>query len=139
MAEENLDQIGERLQNLEKRVAVLEGVASSRSEIAKGQIQPKSLSLREFMAEKNPSNDVQRTLAIGYYLEHHKNIITFNINDIEGEFRAAKMPPPANINDKINMNIRKTHIMEAADKKDEKKAWTLTDSGEKEVEKGFGK
>ena len=139
MTEENLVQLGERLQNLEKRVVVLEDIVSSKLEIVKGQIQSKSLSLREFMAEKNPINDVQKTLAIGYYLEHHKNIATFNINDIEGEFRAAKIPPPANINDKINMNIRKMHMMESVEKKDGKKAWTLTDSGEKEVEKGFGK
>lgn len=141
MTEENLAQLGERLQNLEKRVGSLEGVLSSRQEIAKGQIQSKSLSLSEFMAEKNPINDVQITLAIGYYLEHNKNIATFNINDIESEFRSAKMPPPSNINDKINMNIRKKpgFIMESPEKKDGKKAWTLTASGEKEVEKGFGK
>lgn len=141
MTEEILAQLKEQLQNLEKRVVVLEDVVSSKQEIIKRQTQPKSLSLREFMAEKDPKDDVQRTLVIGYYLEQYKGMATFNIEDIEKEFRTAKLKPPANINDKINMNIRKKpgFIMEDSEKKDGKKAWTLTESGVKEVDKGFSK
>lgn len=138
MTEEILMRLKEQIQGLEKRVSVLEDATPLRREILQEQVQSKSLSLREFVAEKNPENDVQRTLIIGYFLEHHKKMDSFNIEDIEREFRSAKMVPPTNINDKINMNIRKGGlIMEAQEKKDAKKAWTLTDSGEKEVEKGF--
>lgn len=139
MAEENLTEIKEQLRGLAKRILVLEGFMSPGQEIIKEQMRSKNLSLREFMNGKNPTNDVQRTLVIGYYLEHYKKMNSFNIKDIEGEFRSAKIVPPSNINDKVNMNIKNTHIMDDVEKKNGKKAWVLTDSGEKEVEKGFAK
>ena len=40
---------------------------------------------------------------------------------------------PANINDAVNKNIEKGYIMDAK-KKDSKKAWTLTATGERFVE-----
>lgn len=126
----------EEFQYLEKRVSVLENLLSSKVEIP-AISQSKSLSLREFMAEKNPTNDVQRTLVIGFFLEHQKKMTSFNIDDMEREFRGAKLIPPQNINDKINMALRRGFIMEAIEKKSGKKSWVLTDTGEKEVQKGF--
>ncbi len=140
MTEEIIVQLQEQVQNLEKRILVLEGVAlSQKQEAIKENRQSKNLSVREFIVEKQPKDDVQRTLTIGHYLERYQNIPSFNIKDIEVGFRAAKLKSPININDKINMNIRKGFIMEASEGKDGKRAWTLTDSGEKEVNKGFVK
>lgn len=136
MTEETISK--EDFQNLEKRVAVLEKLLSSKSEIS-ATLQDKSLSLREFMDEKKPANDVQRTVVIGYFLEHYKRMTSFNIGDIEKEFRGAKIVPPQNVNDKINMAVRRGLVMEDPEKKNSKKAWVLTGTGEKAAEKGFGK
>ena len=43
------------------------------------------------------------------------------------------------LTDTVNKNIAKGYIMEAADKKDTKKAWTLTASGETFVESELSK
>lgn len=61
------------------------------------------------------------------------------MKDIESGFRAAKEPLPKNINDNINKNISKGHMMEAEQKKDNKLAWVLTNTGEQCVEQGFEK
>ena len=136
--EQIIAQFKKQLDSFEKRLIILEERISSKKKGPEKTEFPKNLSLREFIAEKDPKDDVQRTLIIGYYLENNKGMSSFNIEDIKKEFMTAKMKPPSNINDKINLNIRKGGlIMEAEEKKDNKKAWVLTDTGEKEVKKGF--
>lgn len=138
--EQTMKQFEERLQGLEKRMTSLEELMVSKQQGFEGAKQSsKNLSLREFIAEKNPADDVQRTLIIGYYLEHNKRKDAFNTEDIKKEFMSAKLKPPVNINDKINLNIRKGLMMEIEKEKGSRKSWTLTDTGEKQIEKGFRK
>jgi hypothetical protein len=80
---------------------------------------------------------VQKTLAIGYYLEKFRNLSSFNLNDLKNGFKEAKEKVPLNIPDKIQKNIAKGYMMEATAKKDGLKAYTLTGSGDKFVENGF--
>ncbi len=121
-----------KFEDHERRISSLEGMSTK-----KMQAEGKKLSVKEFLLIKKPTDDVQRTLVIGYYLEHYKSIDNFNVRDLADGFRLAKEPPPININDKVNMNIHKGHIMEAKEKKDKSKAWVLTNSGEKFVEEGL--
>ena len=79
-------------------------------------------------------------LVFGYYLEHVEGLGSFNVADLVSIFRSAKEPLPKNINDVINKNINPgKFIMDAAEKKDEKKAWVLTSTGEKYVEEELKK
>ena len=94
----------------------------------------KQISIREFLLTKKLQNDIQRTLAIGYYLEQHQNMDKFNTKDLENGFQKAKETVPSNINDKVNMNIKKGYMMEASEMKDNRKAWCLTSTGEKFVD-----
>lgn len=138
--EQTIKQFEERLQGLEKRMASLEELMTSKQEApAKPKQSSKDLSLREFIAEKNPVDDVQRTLTIGYYLEHNKEMDDFDAEDVKKEFMSAKLKPPLNINDKINLNIRKGLMMETEKENGKRKAWTLTDTGEKVIEGSFKK
>ena len=97
----------------------------------------KAVSLKEFILQKTPHNDVQKTLIVCYYVEKFGKLTSFNIRDIENAFRSAKEPVPDNINYKIIKNIEKGYVMEAAEKRDNIKAWTLTGTGEKIVDLGF--
>lgn len=135
---ETVNKLKERLENLERRVELLERVLASEKAIVSHH-SSKDLSLREFLSQKEPFTDVERTLAIGYYLEQSREVRSFNIDDPRKEFLTAKMKQPKNINDTVNLNVRKGTMMEAGGKKDNKKVWVLTDTGEKMVEKGFGK
>lgn len=125
----------QRIDNLEKRVAVLEDVVGeTKLKRSSWPRQDKKLSIREFLIAKMPSDDVKRTLAIGYYFEKFDGFTSFNSDDLQTGYENAKEKNPPNINDKVNMNIKNGHMAEASAKKDNRKAWYVTNSGERFVE-----
>jgi hypothetical protein len=132
----DIKQIAETLRSLEKRVTELERRLSTRT-AQPARKDNKDLSVKEFMILRTPTNDVEKTLAIGYYLERYQGASLFNVDDFARGFQLAKEPTPGNINDKVNMNIKKGHMTEAREKKNMKKAWIVTIRGEQFVEHGF--
>ncbi len=131
----DVDKIKRMLKNHERRISALE----KRTPPTIGTFTTKRLSVKEFILSKNPKNDVDKTLAIGYYFEKYKKIDSFNVKDLKRGFHAAREKEPPNINDKINLNIKKGMLMEADEKKDNFTAWVLTNKGEKFVENDFKK
>ena len=127
--EDVIKDIMTKLGDHESRISALEGMPAK-----KPKTEGKKLSLKEFILTKKPGDDVQKTLVIGYYLEHFESMDRFNARDLADGFRSAKEPPPTNINAKVDLNIGKGYMMEAKEKKDKFKAWVLTNSGEKFVE-----
>ncbi|RJR29245.1 hypothetical protein C4564_02810 [Candidatus Microgenomates bacterium] len=121
-------------QSLEQRVVNLEQRVSSLENLFKGSVPSvsatKQISAKEYLLEKGPKSAVEKTLFLGAYLEKYKGRESFTVDDLRGEFRAAREPSPANINDMINKNIKKGFFMEGGTK-DEKKTWLLTATGEK--------
>jgi len=132
MSDDSINIIMNKLAELESRISALEGRTAKKT-AADG----KKLSVKEFLLTKKPGDDVQRTIVIGYYLEHFESMDSFNTRDLADGFRSAKEPLPSNINDKVNANIGKGYMMEAKEKKEKLKAWVLTNSGEKFVEEGM--
>jgi|SRR3989344_4957903 len=90
----------------------------------------RKLSIREFLNTLQISDDVQKTLAIGFFLEKYRGFISFNKRDLEISFTEAKEQRPLNINDKVASNIKNGYMMNADEKKDNIKAWTLTSTGD---------
>jgi len=131
MSSEIQDTILKRLDDLERRMVALE--TKNPKQDAPG---VKRMSAKEFLLLKTPVDDVQKTLVLGYYLEHEGGMDRFTIRDIAEGFRLAREPVPENINDKVNKNIEKGHMMQTREKKDKLKAWQLTNSGERTVESG---
>ena len=128
MEKEGIADIIKKLDDHERRISALEGMPQKT--ISEG----KKLSVKEFILEKKPSDDVQRALVIGYFLEHFEGMDKFNVKDLTEGFRLAREQLPDNINDKVNLNIAKGYLMAAKEKKDKFKAWYLTNTGEKFVE-----
>ena len=137
MINDNLRKILNRLDAMDARISKIERDTSvvPVQSVATGS--SKKVSPREFILTKKPADDVKRTLVVGYFLEKFENCTTFNISDLEAAFERAKEKKPSNMNDKVNMNIRNGHLEEASEKKDSRKAWYLTNTGEKMVEEGF--
>ena len=98
---------------------------------------PKAPSIRHFILEKSPTDDVQRTLAIGYFLEKHADCKSFNAKDIEKGFVEAREKVPGNVSDKVLKNVWKGTMMQVQEDKDGLKAYVLTNAGTKFVESGF--
>lgn len=136
-----LEEILATVKGLDSRVSKLEtaGTSSVSSAASRHVSQEKKLSLKEFIISQAPSNAVQTTLTIGYYLENHDGVSPFNVSDLEEGFRAAREAVPTNINDKANQCIKNGYFMAAKAKKDSKKAWVVTRTGEELVRKGFSK
>ena len=129
-----IEDMMKKLDEHEKRISILESAT-----IKKTQTEGKKLSVKEFLLTNKPNDNVQRTLVIGYYLEHFELMDSFNTKDLADGFRSAKEPQPININDKVNMNLRKGYMMEAKEKKEKSKAWVLTSTGEIFVLEGLPK
>jgi hypothetical protein len=134
MTNKEVLEIKKKLENHEKRLSELETLLQAKPEVVR-----KGVAIKEFILGKKPKKDVQKTLAIGYYLERYQGLSSFNVRDLENGFRAAKEKVPENVPDKVQINVRKGHMMEAKEKKDNLKAYVLTNSGEKYVENDFKK
>ena len=144
----NDNEMNDRLQSLELRVAALEeklSVLGTATTGASGQSVAlvaghgeKKLSLKEFVNEFAPKNARETTLAVAYFLEN-EGTVPFNVQDLERSFRAGKIPRPKNINDMVNKNIQQCFLMEAVENKDSRKAWELTATGERAIQDRIGK
>ena len=129
-----LDELQSSIRSLDARLSKLESGGAPNTNLTE-----KKLSLKEFLIERGPSNGVQTTLAIAYFLENYDGESPFNAADLERGFRAAREPVPPNINDKANLCVKNGHFMQHSEKKDNTKAWLVTRSGEEVVRAGFSK
>lgn len=134
MSDEEIIEIKKKLEEHNERISKLESLFQAKPEAIR-----KEVSVKEFILSKKPKNDVQKTLAIGYYLEKYRRLPSFNVKDLESCFRDAKEKVPGNINLCVIANIGKGHTMETKEKKNNLKAWVLTDTGEKHIEGNFEK
>lgn len=134
----NLD-LEKRVSTLEEKVQLFEQLLQNKKNILDSKNGQKKQSIREFLSDKDLSNDTQRTLAIAYFFEVLEKKGSFNVDDLKKGFNSAKFKTPSNINDRVNQNLKSGFIMEDEEKKDGKKAWVLTDSGEKEIENNLNK
>ena len=94
----------------------------------------KQYSIGELFNEKQPGTDIERTLVAAYFLESIEGVEYFNSEDLGQCFVRAKEKPPVNINDVVNKGISRGLLMDATEKKDGKKAWMLTRTGQAFVE-----
>ena len=133
--DDKLDTILKAVKNLEVRVFQLE------NEKLEGRSAPtaKRLSIKEFLLETPPKTDIHRTLGIGYFLEKHLSMASFNKTDLEKGYGDAKEPQPSNISVNIGHCIKAGHLMEASEKKDNKVTYVVTRSGEQFVSAGYPK
>lgn len=132
----------QRIDALEKRIGNLELMCKSEipQHVSPGShITVKQISPKEFLLQKSANSDVERTFYLAYYLEIVKGDSSFNVDSLRETFKLAKTPTPTNLNDCINKNITKDLFMETGDKKDDKKSWALTATGEKSVENDLNK
>src|SRR6266480_4830738 len=93
-----------------------------------GEKKAKSKSLNQLFKMANPRSDIDRTLLATYFLEKHRDVQNSTAAEIRDVIREARVPPPVNINDAVNKNIRKGFIMNAGDREN-KMVFVLTSDG----------
>ena len=136
------DAILEAIKSLEARVTQIESDVS-RSGVDPMTAQPaaasKKLSIKEFLLEHPPATDIQRTLAVGHFIEICGGMASFTKAELEKGYHDAKEPAPSNISVNINHCIRNGHMMEAEEKKNNKTAYVITRRGEQFIAAGYKK
>lgn len=129
-----------RLSELEARVSQLERLSQTRhSEEVNSQLSRKKVSAKEFLLTKAFKSETEKGLVLAYYLEHVEGMPSFNVDDVVAIFRVAKEKRPINPSDVVAKNVARGFVMEAMEKKDKKKAWILTATGERYVENELNK
>lgn len=129
----------ERLAELESRVEKLEGLLSATGGSTQSTGSKKKVSPKEFLNTKQFKSEAEKTLILGYFLETAQDMTSFHVADLMSVFQSAKEKRPQNLNDVVNRNVARGFFMEAPEKKDSKKAWTLTATGERYVEEQLTK
>jgi hypothetical protein len=129
-------EIIEAIKNHEDRLKKVEELLFNRS-LDKVAPTSKKISISEFINLKRPKDDLQRTVLFAYFLEKNENNEHFNSEDIQNCFIKSKSAKPSNINDKINQCIKKGWLSEHSEKRNNKKAFYLTNTGIIAVEKNF--
>lgn len=116
------------------RMLLQELLVVAREEV-KPEIKQKALPMQisEFLAGKNIRTHPHRIVAILYY-NYHKGNEPTTIAELEEAYSNTRVRPPRNFSDFLANCIRRGYVVEAKDKKDGKKAWQITPTGEKFIE-----
>ncbi len=124
-------EIVEKIQDLQRRVLALENSGDNIIQKKKTKaLSPKEYLIDKLAGEKKDDNNI-KLLLLSSYLEGERGLKSYNATDLEEIFREAKVKPPKNINDVANKLVEKAYLMEAKEKRNNKKAWLLTSRGEK--------
>jgi hypothetical protein len=132
-------EIERRLEELERRVAQLEHPTSPKLTASSPEARVKP-SPREFLLERGPKSDNDRTLTAVYHIEMVGGQEAANFDDIEAWYHAAKEAPPSNRRDPPYQLVKKGYLREVGKRERGMKArnrWALTNLGIKRVEGGF--
>jgi hypothetical protein len=127
------EDVRQRFEALEKRIEAVEAPRAPHP----APVAEKEKSLGEFLAEKKPKSVNEKSRAMGYFLERYKGYKSFTSDDILKSYQSAKEPVPVNVPDTLTKNVKQRYMMDAAEPKNGKKAWTMTTTGIKDVESGF--
>jgi len=100
-------------------------------------MQPLEASLVEFLKEKNPTSHNDGVIVFAYYLHKFKGLESYNVDDMHKCYSESRTPKPRNMNVTIDNNVKRGFLASAEKKKDGKKAWTITKTGEEYVESGL--
>src|ERR1051325_11605686 len=96
--EEKLDAILDAIKSLEARVTRIEAGSEGAPSVQKVTASAvKKLSIKEFLLERPPTTDIQRNLAIGYFLEMYAGMSSFPRAVIPNSYGDGKGPAPSNI------------------------------------------
>ena len=111
-----------------------ESSAMAREEV-KSEIKRNALPMQisEFLSSKNMTTHIDRIVSIFYY-NHHKGSGPTTVLELGEAYSTARVKPPSNFSDVLAQCIRKGLVVEVKEKKEGKKAWQVTPTGEAFVE-----
>jgi hypothetical protein len=105
------------------------GVTKAAAPSAVPAIEP-SMALNEFLASRKPTSHGDRVLLVAYYYLHSKNepVTRAEVSEAYTIVRTAR---PRNLSDIIGKCVSKGYLTEYPAGKDDKRAWQITQTGER--------
>jgi len=97
-----------------------------------------SMALNEFLASRKPTSHKDRVVLVAYYYLHSKNEPVTRA-EIDEAYTLARMARPQNISDVIGKCVAKGYLMEHTVEKQGKRAWQITQTGERYLEEQLAK
>ncbi len=89
-----------------------------------------SMALNEFLASRKPTSHKDRVLLVAYYYLHSKNESVTRA-EVSEAYTLARMARPQNLSDVIGKCVAKGYLMEHSVEREGKRAWQITQTGEK--------
>lgn len=133
-----------RLDAIESRLGAIEVilskgapiVASGAAPLATVSLEQRPLSITEYVIQKGPIDDNQRTLVLADYLETQRGQESFTSDELRQAFIDSRLRVPSNVSDKISKCAKKGYLMPYGEREG-KKAWRLTMTGQSIIKEGF--
>lgn len=88
----------------------------------------------EFFAGKSWTNESDKIVLAGYFLERYSAEKRYNINDLRGCLVRAKVTLPKNVPQAVLKSVRRGWMMEVPEGKGGVKAYVLTQTGVRRVQ-----
>lgn len=92
------------------------------------------MQINELLASKNLKSHMDKVEAIAWYFLWQGSDDSVTRKDILDAYGKARMQKPQNLPDVINYSVRRGHLVDALEKKDGQKAWSITPTGERYIE-----
>jgi len=96
-----------------------------------------TMQINEVLASKNLESHMDKVEAIAWHsLRRGEDSVT--AKDIYDAYARARLQGPKNLTDVINTSIKRGHLLDSPSKKEGKKAWSITRTGENYIEDLLG-
>ena len=95
--------------------------------------QKKLISHSEFLKQLTPKTQMDKALALSYYLEKYSSQESFTTSELSEACKKSKQPNFSNISDCVAKLVSQGLLMNVDDK-DGARAYSLTTTGEKQIE-----
>jgi len=88
----------------------------------------------EFLAGAAPRNHVETVVLVAYHMCRSGDPAGMTIDELVAAYAQARLKKPSNPSDTLAKAIRKGYLIDAPQRKDGKKAWVITQTGDSFVE-----
>lgn len=92
------------------------------------------MQINELLASKNLKSHMDKVEAIAWHFLWQGSDDSVTRKDILDAYGKRRMQKPQNLTDVINYSVRRGHLVDALEKKDGQKAWSITPTGERYIE-----
>jgi len=94
----------------------------------------KRFSASELFASKRWNTETEKIILAAHFLERYAGKTAFTIADVRGLLLSAKVSSPKNVSLALLQSVQKGWLMEAPSEDNKRKAWSLTQTGERQIE-----